>query len=74
MVNAKQEIYDVLDALPDDASMDEVLERIRFKAKLLRSRAQAERGEGVPHEQVVERLDQWLQSLGHPALSPTSTR
>jgi predicted transcriptional regulator len=72
MKSAKQEVLEVLDALPDDAPMETVLERVRFKAKILHSQAQADRGEGVPHEQVVERLDQWLQSLGHPTLSPTS--
>jgi hypothetical protein len=74
MATAKQEIYDVLDQLPDEASLDDVLESIRFKAKLLNSKAQADRGEGLPHEQVMERLDQWLQSLGHPPRSRTSTR
>lgn len=74
MKAAKQELYDVLDASPDDASLDELLEQIRFKAKLLHTKGQADRGEGVPHEQVVERLDRWLQSLGHPMRSTTSTR
>ena len=73
MKTAKQEVLDLLDTLPDDVSLDTLLERIRFKAKILHSMAQADRGEGVPHEQVVEQLDQWLQSLGHPTLSETST-
>lgn len=74
MKTAKDEIQSVLETLPDDVSLDTLLERIRFKAKILHSMAQADRGEGVPHEQVVERLDQWLQSLGRPTLSETSTR
>lgn len=53
---AKQELIETLDALPDDASMDDALERIRFKAKILHSMAQTDRGEGVPNEQVMEDL------------------
>jgi hypothetical protein len=71
---AKQEFYDVLDQLPEEALLDDVLESIRFKARLLKSKEQADRGEGVPHEQVMDRLEQWLQSLGHAPRSQTSTR
>ena len=74
MGTAKQEFYDVLDQLPEEASLDDVLDSIRFKARLLKSKEQADRGEGVPHEQVMDRLDQWLQSLGHPPRSRTSKR
>ena len=51
--------------------MDLALERIRFKAKILNSMAQADRGEGVPHQQVMEDLRRWVTSLGHPMPSQT---
>jgi predicted transcriptional regulator len=73
MKTAKDEIQSVLETMPDDASLDDVIARIELKARLLRSIAQSERGELIPHEQVMEELDQWLQSLGHPTLSKTST-
>lgn len=46
--------------------VDTLLEQIRFKAKILRSLEQADRGEVVPHEEVMEDLNRWLESLGHP--------
>ena len=66
MKTAKQEVLELLDTVPDDAPMDAVLDRIRFKAKILRSFEQADRGEVVPHEEVMEDLNRWLESLGHP--------
>ena len=73
MKTAKDEIQSVLETMPDDASLEDLIARIELKARLLHSIAQAERGELIPHEQVMEELDQWLQSLGHPTLSKTST-
>ena len=72
MKTAKQEVLDLLDTLPGDVSMETLLERIRFKAKILRSLKQADRGDVVPHEEVMEDLNRWLESLGHPSLTETS--
>ena len=72
MKTAKQEVLDLLETLPGDVSMETLLERIRFKAKILRSLDQADRGEVVPHEEVMEDLNRWLESLGHPSLARTS--
>ncbi len=74
MKTAKQEVLDLLETLPGDVSMDTLLEQIRFKAKILRSLEQADRGEVVPHEEVMEDLNRWLESLGHPSLAATSKR
>jgi predicted transcriptional regulator len=72
MKTAKDEIQSVLETMPDDASLEDVIGRIELKARLLHSIAQAERGELIPHEQVMGELDQWLQSLGHPSRAAAS--
>lgn len=72
MANAKEELLSLLEILPDEMSMEEILERIAFKARLLRSIEQADRGELIPHEQVMEELDQWLESLGRPSRAAIS--
>ena len=72
MKTAKQEVLDLLETLPADLPMETLLERIRFKAKILRSLEQADRGEVVPHEEIMEDLNRWLESLGHPSLAETS--
>ncbi|HLB23778.1 MAG TPA: hypothetical protein VJP07_06765 [Dehalococcoidia bacterium] len=64
MNNAKQETLATLEKLPDDASMEDILEELLFKAKVLRGIAQAERGEVIPHSQVKRELEQWLKSIG----------
>ena len=72
MKTAKQEVLDLLDTLPGDVPMETLLERIRFKAKIMRSLEQADRGDVVPHAEVMEDLNRWLESLGHPSPAKTS--
>ena len=42
--------------LPEDASVDDAIERLVFLAKIEEGLAQLDRGEGIPHEQVKRRL------------------
>ena len=64
MNSAKQETFATLEKLPDDASMEDILQELLFKAKVLRGITQAKHGEVIPHSQVKRELEQWLQSIG----------
>ena len=44
--------------------MEDILQELLFKAKVLRGITQAEHGEVIPHSQVKRELEQWLQSIG----------
>ena len=46
--------------LPDDASWQEIEERIRFLAGIEKARNEVRRGEVVPHEEVRELLGKWI--------------
>ena len=64
MKSAKQETLEVLEQLPDDAPLDEIAWRLHLRAKVLHSRDQAERGELIPNDEVMEDLRRWQQSSG----------
>ena len=42
--------------LPEDASVDDAIERLVFLAKIEEGLAQLDRGDGIPHEEVKRRL------------------
>jgi len=42
--------------LPPDASVDDVIERLVFLAKIEEGLAQLDRGDGIPHDEVKRRL------------------
>lgn len=61
-------------ALPDDVSLDLILRELELRAKLLRSLDEIDRGEGIPHEEVMEDLQGWLRSSGQERPGGTSRR
>jgi len=54
----KQFLIEVLSALPDDASLDDVLEELRLAQALWESLQAGERGEVTPHAVVMARLQE----------------
>jgi len=71
MKTAKQETQELLDRLPDDVSMDDLLHALKFKASVLRGLEQAERGEGITTEELKDRLRGWRESSGRQRRSGT---
>jgi len=52
MSAAKQLLREAVEQVPDDASVEDVMERLYFLAKVTRGIDAADRGEVVPHEDV----------------------
>jgi hypothetical protein len=55
-VTTKEKVQDLLDRLPDDCSLDDVLYHLYVLQTVDRGLADAEAGRTVPHEEVAERL------------------
>jgi predicted transcriptional regulator len=58
----KEIVLETIRSLPDDCSLDEIIERIEFVAAVQKGLDQLDRGEGIPHEQVKKQLASWLTS------------
>lgn len=54
--NAKERVLEAVRDLPDDATVEDAIERLYFLAKVERGLRQAEAGETVSHEEVRRRL------------------
>lgn len=50
----------VIEALPEDASMDDIMRALYIRAKLERAERSIEEGRGVPHDEAKKRLQKWL--------------
>ena len=57
---AKEAAKHVIDAMPDDASMDDIIHALYVRAKFEHGEREIREGRGVPHEQAKERLRKWL--------------
>ena len=54
----------VIDSLPDEASMDDVMHALYVIAKFQRGEREIREGKGIPHEEAKQRLQKWLQWEG----------
>ena len=60
-MTAKETVMQILDGLPDDCSIDDVLYHLYVVQTVERGARDAESGRTVPHEQVVKELrEKWL--------------
>jgi hypothetical protein len=60
-VQVKQTVRDLLERLPDDCSLDDVLYHLYVLQATARGLADAEAGRTIPHEQVSRALrERWL--------------
>ncbi len=50
----------IIDALPDDVTLDDVMHALYIRAKFEHGEREIRRGEGVPHEQARQRLQKWV--------------
>jgi predicted transcriptional regulator len=56
----KELALDIISDLPDDASLDQIADRVEFLAAVQKGFDQLDRGEGIPHEELKRQLASWL--------------
>jgi predicted transcriptional regulator len=59
-VTTKQKVLQAVNDLPDDASIEDAIQRLVLLAKIDRGIQQADAGQTVPHSQVREKMAKWL--------------
>jgi predicted transcriptional regulator len=52
----RERILEALQDLPDDATVDDAIDRLVFLAKVDAGLAELDAGKGIPHEEVKRRL------------------
>lgn len=52
----KKKIVQIVKNLPDDATVEDAMERLYFLAKIEHGLAESQAGKGVSHEEVKKRL------------------
>jgi predicted transcriptional regulator len=59
-VETKQQILKAMEDLPDDAGVEDALDRLYLLYKVERGLRQADQGEFLTQEEVRERMAKWL--------------
>jgi predicted transcriptional regulator len=61
MSTAKDEVRKLLDELPDSVTWEDIEYEIYARNRIERGLEEEERGEGIPHEEVMRRMAKWLE-------------
>jgi predicted transcriptional regulator len=59
-MTTKEKVLEAIQNLPEDAEIEEAMERLLLLAKIERGIKQAEAGETLSHEEVKQRMSKWL--------------
>ncbi|MDY0355856.1 MAG: hypothetical protein RBR19_08255 [Sedimentisphaerales bacterium] len=59
-MTTKERAVQAIQGLPDDASIEDAMERLLLLAKIDRGLEQADAGQTIPHSQVKQRMAKWL--------------
>lgn len=61
MKTAKEEVRELLENLPDNASLDDIQYHIYVRQKILKGLEAARKGEVISQEEVERRMARWLE-------------
>lgn len=59
-MTTKEAAIKTIQGLPDDATWEDVQERINFVAGVRKGIRELDEGKGIPHEKVREEFVEWL--------------
>lgn len=59
-MSVKAEIIKLIQELPENATLEDILYKIHVKAKIEEGLKEIEEGKGIPHEEAMERISKWL--------------
>ena len=61
MKTAKDEVRELLECLPDDASLEDIQYHLYVRQKIQRGLEAAEQGRTITHEEAARRMSRWLE-------------
>lgn len=59
-MTVKDVVRQVIDTLPDEATIDDVLHALYINAKFSHGEREISEGNGIPHEVTKNRLQKWV--------------
>ena len=59
-MTSKEIAIKTIEQLPEDASWEDIQERINFIAAIRKGIRELDEGKGIPHEKVMEEFAEWL--------------
>ncbi|MYC35406.1 MAG: hypothetical protein F4X66_00595 [Chloroflexi bacterium] len=59
-MTVKEEVLELMEKLPDDATIEDAIERLIVLYRIQQGLEQLDKWEGIPQEEAKKRIRQWL--------------
>jgi predicted transcriptional regulator len=59
-MSQKEIVLEAIQELPDNASFDQIADRVEFMAAIQKGIDDIDRGDTIPHEEIKKQLAAWL--------------
>lgn len=60
MQNIKSQVIEIIKGLPENITLDDIMEELYFKSHVDSGLKELDEGKGIPHEVVESRFSKWL--------------
>lgn len=60
MQNIKSQVIEIIKALPENITLDDIMEELYFKSRVDSGLKELDERKGIPHEEVESRFSKWL--------------
>lgn len=60
MINIKENVKSMIDKLPDDSTLEDIMEHLYVKQKILKAQEQMKSGHFYSHSEAKEIMKKWL--------------
>jgi predicted transcriptional regulator len=60
MAGIKQQVIQLVQSLPETATMDDIMAELYFKMQVDSGLKELDEGKGISHEEVEKRMGKWL--------------
>lgn len=61
MNKEKEQVIEMIRQLPDESTVDDIMEELYFRMQVDRGIKELDEGKGIPHKEVRDRLSRWLE-------------
>lgn len=62
MAEVKQQVIQMIQSLPDDVTIDDIMAELYFKLQVDAGLQELDEGKGIPHEEIEKRMSKWLKT------------
>lgn len=60
MAELKNKVIELIKGLPDDVTVDDIIEQLHFKIQIDAGLKELDEGQVIGHEDVVNKMDKWI--------------